>query len=74
MKGVMDTLKQKQVQLMFARVNPTATEMMEQQFVQHYNDNDRFMLEQGKTIVDVFDRQVQIRPLHLCSAWMVPTA
>lgn len=61
----MDTLRQKQVQLMFARVSPTATEMMEQQFVKHYNDNDRFMLEPGKTIVDVFDRQVQRSPLHL---------
>ena len=38
---------------------------MEKQFIQHYNDGDRFMLQQGKTIVNVFDNKRAQAGAHL---------
>ena len=59
----MDMLKQRDIQFMFARIQPEATEQMEREFIKHYNDEElNFKIK----TTDLFDAsKLQTRPLHL---------
>ena len=59
----MSLLKQQEVQLMFARVQPEATQLMERQIEKHYNEEQQaFKLK----TTDLFDEsKLQTKPFHL---------
>jgi len=59
----MNMFKQKDIQFMFARIKPHATQLMEGEFVKHYNEEQRNF--KFKT-TDLFDAsKLQTRPFHL---------